>query len=88
MQPKTTSVNMSEIVKDNPTLCLSALRVFANCHKCSIFLSAFENHRQDKLKCKPKIKPKIRELLNQKRKLIVEHRIQINKILHEIEVIE
>ena len=37
MKMETKVVNLSEITEDNPTLCLSPLRVFNACHRCKHF---------------------------------------------------
>jgi len=86
MQPKTTSVYMSEIVKDNPTLCLSALRVFANCHKCQVFKDKLitKGLKVLNLKCKPQIKPEIKKLLKKRQQLLKELKETHDRII-EIE---
>ncbi len=53
----------------NPTLCLSAIRMFNNCHKCRIFRTAWFKRREGKLKCKPQTKPEKIELLKKIRQL-------------------
>ena len=37
MKMETKVVNLGEITEDNPTLCLSPLRVFNACHRCEHF---------------------------------------------------
>lgn len=39
---KTKIVTIGELTKDNPTLCMSPIRVLGECYKCGIFLSAFK----------------------------------------------
>ena len=39
---KVAVVNIKDITKDNPTLCLSPLRVFNDCHKCDKFLQKLQ----------------------------------------------
>lgn len=70
--------------KNNPTSCLSTLRVFTDCHKCQTYLNAFNNKRENKLSCNPMLKPKIRKLMSKKRKLSEKHYERIERINEEI----
>jgi len=72
-------VETSELMKDNPTLCLSPLRVFKECHKCDRFKKA---KNPLKLKCKPQITKRTKLLLKRKMKL-QEQLAKINKQLYE-----
>jgi len=74
-------VTIEELTTDNPTLCLSALRVFNECHKCEVFKRAQAQNRIIKLKCKPKLHPQYFELLAEKRKLLD----QLNEVNKEME---
>lgn len=55
-------VSIKELTKDNPTLCLSALRVFNKCHQCP-------QYKKQNRKCKPHIDNKYLNLHNRKEKL-------------------
>ena len=59
-------VKISELLKDNPEVCLSPYRVFKECHKCS----RFNPNNYEKMKCKPQITPEIKKLLEEKKKLL------------------
>lgn len=63
-------VSIKELTEDNPTLCLSALRVFNDCHECPTFKRAQAHNTIDKLKCKPHIKPRYWELLKRKKAIL------------------
>ena len=68
MQSKVVSIK--ELTEDNPTFCLSALRVFDQCHECPVFKRAQSSNTIIKLKCKPHLNAKYHELLGQKRKVL------------------
>jgi len=53
---------------ENPTYCLSPLRVFNECHKCSVFKLAKGN--EDNLACKPHVTKRVRILMARKRRLL------------------
>jgi hypothetical protein len=55
---------------ENPTFCLSPLRVFDKCHECDKFKRAQAGNRVDKLGCKPHVNPKYLELLERKRQIL------------------
>lgn len=78
---KSKIVTIKELTTDNPTLCLSALRVFNECHKCLRFISARRQNTIEKMKCKPHINPQYFELIGKKRKLLD----QLSKINKEME---
>ena len=67
-------VSSSELFdkEKNPTLCLSPTRVFNDCHLCQIFRRNWIKEREEKLKCKPQLKPEKIELLKRKRSLLTE----------------
>jgi len=77
---KSKLVTIEELTKDNPTLCLSALRVFNECHKCDVFLNAYRKDRIGKLKCKPHLTNDVIDLLKKKRYLLDQLQI-INAML-------
>ena len=56
--------------RENPTVCLSPLRVFNDCHKCEVFQRARRNNEIGQLKCRPHLDPKMLKLLNQRNHLI------------------
>lgn len=60
-------VSLEELTKNNPTFCLSPLRVFGECYKCPKFRF---NKNPLKLFCKPQISDKAQFLLEQKRKAV------------------
>jgi hypothetical protein len=70
MQAKVVSIKELSDPVENPTLCLSAARVFNKCHECPVFKRAQAANRVQKLKCKPHLNPKYVELLDQKRKAL------------------
>jgi hypothetical protein len=70
MQAKVVSIKELSDPKENPTFCLSALRVFDKCHECPVFKRAQASDTIQKLKCKPHINTKYLELLAQKRKIL------------------
>jgi len=49
---KSAIVSINDITKDNPTLCLSALRALGECQKCATYINA---KNKQKLKCTPKL---------------------------------
>ncbi|RLG16739.1 hypothetical protein DRN69_00195 [Candidatus Pacearchaeota archaeon] len=67
---KTVTVNSKEIGK-SPTLCMSPLRYLKECHKCDKFKKRKLSEAL-KMKCQPRIKPEILELLKRKEKLLEE----------------
>lgn len=68
-------VNLSEVMEDNPTLCLSTLRIFKKCHQCRVFQSTFRRCNKDLEKtlqhmaCNPKLDKKMLALLERKVRL-------------------
>jgi len=81
---KAKSLMLSEILKDNPTNCLSVLRVFDLCHKCTTYINAYKQDRQNNLSCIPKIKPKIKKLLTERKRLVRKTNQRITKINSKI----
>jgi len=76
---------LTEIKKDNPQLCLSPLREFAECHLCEHFKRGLWRNKEDiqktlKMKCHPQIKENLIELFERKRELLKELN-EINKQL-------
>ena len=74
---KTKIVTLKELSEDNPTLCLSPLRVFEECHKCDQFKQEFRKHQSvdeaiNSMKCNPRIRSDIRKLLERKKELLKE----------------
>lgn len=65
-------ISIKELQEDNPTFCLSPLRVFEKCHDCTVYKNASWKHELDKLKCNPKIRGDIQVLLKRKEKLLSE----------------
>jgi len=53
---------------ENPAYCLSPLRVFNECHKCSVFKLAKGD--QDNLACKPRVTKRVKILMGKKRRLL------------------
>lgn len=62
-------VSIKELRENNPTLCLSALRVFGKCHQCPQYKKA-----PDKLKCNPVISVEVITLTGRRQKLLEEMR--------------
>ena len=62
-------VSIKELTENNPTLCLSALRVFGKCHQCPKYKKA-----PDKLKCNPVISMGVITLTERRQKLLQEMR--------------
>jgi len=83
-------VKVSELLdkEENPTLCLNPLRALGICHKCGKYLNFFSHSKTHKLKCNPQINPKIKSLMEQRRKEIREHRIEIARIAEYIKQLE
>jgi len=73
-------VSIKELLEDNPTFCLSPYRVFELCHKCEAYKRAKRANRLDKMRCKPRVKPIIKTLEQQKHKLLSQL-AEINKKL-------
>lgn len=84
---QTKIVSLKEITEDNPTLCLSPLRVFNACHRCEHFswrLRYYKRNYPDlsieemiekviaDIPCKPHLKKEFVELLKKKTKLLQE----------------
>jgi len=84
---QTKVINLSEIAENNPTLCLSPLRVFNACHKCNHFLSRLQYYKRKypdmsidemieraiaDIPCKPHVKKEYVELLKKKTKVLQE----------------
>ena len=67
---KSKVVSIQELTEDNPTFCLSALRVFDQCPECPVYKIHQATNQLDKLKCKPHINPKYADLAAEKRKLL------------------
>lgn len=79
---KVKTVSKEELEENNPTLCLSPLRVFEQCHECDKFKqrksivsrksakNVTEEEVIDKMSCKPVIKPEMLELLKKKSELL------------------
>jgi len=81
-------VSIKEIEKDNPTLCLSALRFTGGCHKCRIFKQQIKyltykmsvEKAIKNMKCKPIITEEYIKAFKKEKKLLKEL-LEINKIL-------
>ena len=81
-------ITMKELMEDNPTLCLSALRALEKCHKCEVFKRTWRYYGDietalKKMKCKPKISKEVKELLRRKAELLDEL-YEIQKKLEEL----
>jgi len=61
------AVTIKDLTEDNPTLCLSALRVFGKCHQCPQY-----KRSPNKRKCNPVVPTGIIALIEHKKKLQVE----------------
>lgn len=59
-------VTIKELTEDNPTICLSPLRVFEKCHQCPVYKA------RDKLKCEPHLNKDMLALMERKKKLLQE----------------
>jgi len=75
-------VTINELKENNPTLCLSALRVFNHCHKCTEY-KQFQKGYIKKLKCVPHLD---QETLNKIERLN-QLKEQVKELEKEIEVI-
>ena len=62
-------VSIKKLTENNPTLCLSALRVFGKCHQCPQYKKS-----PDKLKCNPVISTDVISLTERRKKLLQEMR--------------
>ena len=77
---KTVIVKLSDVLRDNPSLCLSPLRACEDCVHCKIFRRALAKHNDDihetlnTLECKPKIKANLIELFERRKELLEELR--------------
>lgn len=85
---KVKSVTIEEIHNDNPTGCMSALRVFNACHTCTKYINAYYGDRVNKLECKPRINPKIEKLLTEKKRLTQRTHQRVLKINSKIQKLE
>lgn len=82
VKAKIVSVKELTDAEENPSLCLSPLRVFNECHKCERYQRIVKKYLvkgyslqsiiRDKLKCKPHLQSAYNELLIRKRKLLDE----------------
>jgi hypothetical protein len=72
-------VSIEELSEGNPTMCLSALRVFNKCFECPAFIRAEKLDRLDRMKCTPHID---RELLNTK---LLEEKAGLEKQIQKID---
>jgi len=86
---KTATITVEELTEDNPTLCMSPLRVFRECHKCTHFKRATCGlmlpyneimKRIENMRCKPQIKDEVLKLIERKKELLRELS-EINKAL-------
>lgn len=48
-------VSIRELMGDNPTICLSPLRVFDKCFECPTYIQSRRRGKVDRLKCSPHI---------------------------------
>lgn len=59
-------VSVKDVVKNNPTLCLSPARYFEKCHKCSVFQKMLQcqmkKHEQENLSIKELIEIAVSEM--------------------------
>jgi hypothetical protein len=81
-------VKFSDLIEDNPTLCLSALRGLNECQKCQTFQNKLTRFTDVKttlaeLKCKPHLSDEAITILNKRAKLIKKKR-EIEKELSEL----
>ena len=72
----------SKETAESPTLCMSPLRYLKECHKCEKF-KAKKLKDALKMKCQPRVKPEVIELLRRKEKLLKKLR-EIDKKLEEV----
>lgn len=71
-------VTIKELTEDNPTLCLSTLRVFGKCHQCPHYKKS-----PNKLKCNPVTHKDLQALTERKKKLL--HEIgKVNRAIAEL----
>ncbi len=66
---KSKVVTIKELTENNPTLCLSALRVFGNCTECPMYKKS-----PNKLKCNPVISEEMMKRSERREKLLQEIR--------------
>jgi len=85
---KTKVVKLSELMEDNPKLCMSTLRVFERCHECDKFRMIMRGlHKRTnipipeaikqaitELNCNPKVNQRVIELYTKKVQLLAELR--------------
>ena len=65
-------VTIKELTTDNPTLCLSPLRVFEKCHQCPQYKTAVSHSLVDKLKCVPHVKAETLRVIERRKQLYAE----------------
>jgi len=63
-------VSIKELLEDNPTFCLSPYRVFELCHTCEAYKRAKRTNRLNKMRCKPRVKPIVKTLEQEKQELL------------------
>jgi len=85
------AMKISEVMEDNPTLCLSPCRVFEKCYNCEKFKRKYQGNKVvpisriiDMMKCKPRIKAEALALIEEERHKLYE----IARIKAEIAEIE
>lgn len=66
---KSKVVTIKELTDDNPTFCLSVLRVFNKCNECQHYKHFEYLKKLDKLKCKPHLNPEYMALIKEKQKV-------------------
>lgn len=71
-------VSIEELKHNNPTLCLSALRVFGRCHECEYYKRKRKENKP--LKCIPVLKKQYEEILKRKEEVIKEYKEEIKKL--------
>jgi len=76
-------VTIKELMEDNPTLCMSPLRVFEECHKCPKYQLAEKKGKESQLKCKPRVSKKYLRLKLQ-RDILLRKLAEVDKKINEL----
>jgi len=76
------TVTIQELKKDNPTLCLSAKRVFSRCNECPSFKRVYRKYNHNIIEAKNHLE--CNPIIDQKRVNLLEKKQRITRELNEI----
>lgn len=77
------SVSIEDLQKNNPRMCLSALRVFGKCDECRVMQDYYTDQRRTKSKG---VKPCESAFFSKERLIYLEKRKELKKQIQETEV--